>query len=264
MLRFIILCLCLLVSSLSFSQYNPTIRTARPGQAVGPFTTGKNIFQIQTGITSDWFDNTTSDVSGNGLGYFLSLRYGLEESFEIRSAFGVRRDITSTNTTESTIGGINVWNVGIRYNIVNGKGKQASYGIQTDVRFNFVDEDYNIDDLAPRIMLIHGQKLGANLGLTTNWGISWNGFNSTPRGFYVINMSFPISDKLGGFVETYGGVIRDDFTIFFDTGLAYLVNNDFQLDISMGYGSNDNVRVTFIDAGISWRTGKWKGGSSEN
>jgi len=254
----------LLTSSFSMAQYNTTIRTARPGQAVGPFTTGKNIFQIQTGVSTDWFDNAASDFAGNGLAYFASLRYGLEENFEIRTAFGARRDITSTNTTETTIGGINVWNAGVRFNIIDGKGQRASFGIQTDVRLNFVDEDYNIDDLAPRIMLIHGQKLGPNLGLATNWGISWNGFNSTPRGFYVVNVSFPITDKLGGFVETYGGVVKDDFSIFFDTGLAYLVNNDFQLDISAGYGSNDNVISTFVDAGISWRTGKWKGGSSDN
>jgi hypothetical protein len=40
-----------------YGQYNTTIRWARPGQSFGPFTTGKNILQIQTGITYDSFEN---------------------------------------------------------------------------------------------------------------------------------------------------------------------------------------------------------------
>jgi len=263
-MRFKLLLLFVISSNLAWGQYNTTIRSARPGHAVGPFTTGKNIFQIQTGVSTDWFDDTFASLTGNGMAYFASLRYGLEESFEIRSAFGARRDVTSMNGSETTIGGINVWNAGVRFNIINGKGERASFGIQTDVRFNFVDKDYNIDDLAPRIILIHGQKFGAKLGLTTNWGISWNGNNSTPRGFYVAKLTFPVSNKLSAFVETYGGLVKEDFSIWFGTGLAYLLNNDFQLDISTGYGSNDNINSALIDVGISWRTGKWKGNPTDN
>ena len=243
----------------SYGQYNESIRSARPGQAFGPFTTGKNIFQVQTGITLDSFNQSTSDLSGNGFGYLMSLRYGLEEAFEIRAAIAARSDKSTFNNTESTIGGISALVTGVRFNIRNGRGEKASYAIQTDVRLNVVDEDYSPNDLAPRIILLHGQKISDKLGLTTNWGVSWNGVNSTPLGFYVVNLSFPVSEKIGAFIETYGNITSDDFAILFDTGLSYLVNNDLQLDISAGYGSNNDITNTFIDAGISWRTGKWRG-----
>lgn len=42
-------------------QYNETIRSRRPGIAIGPFTVGKGVFQIQTGV--DYF--TTNDRSSN-------------------------------------------------------------------------------------------------------------------------------------------------------------------------------------------------------
>jgi len=71
----------------AYSQYSEQIRTARPGASLGPFTTGKNIFQIQSGIT-----NSNSDFGGgaelNVWRQFNSLRYGILETFEIRSAFG--------------------------------------------------------------------------------------------------------------------------------------------------------------------------------
>ena len=97
MQRLIILWFYLFTMNVSYGQYNTTIRSARPGQAFGPFTTGKNIFQIQTGISYDSFKNKDMNLSGNGLGYLLSLRYGLEEKFEIRTAIGVRKDVSSSN-----------------------------------------------------------------------------------------------------------------------------------------------------------------------
>lgn len=259
MLKMLCFCSFVLIGSTAYGQYGTTIRSARPGQAFGPFTTGHNIFQVQTGFTFDSFNNDAAANSGNGFGHFLSLRYGLTETFEIRSAIGLRRDNSTQLGIDSQIGGINVFSTGVRYNIKDGMGKKASYAIQTGVRFNFVDEDYNIKNIAPTIILLHGQNITDNLGLTTNWGLSWNGFDSAPSGFYVINLSTSITESLGVFLEAYGGIMKDDLTIRYDTGLAYLINNNLQIDISAGIGSNNGITDNFVDAGISWRTGKWKG-----
>ncbi len=244
----------MLLGHLGYGQYNETIRSARPGQAVGPFTTGQHVFQVQTGLSYGDFENNDIDLSGDNLEYTASLRYGLLEDFEIRSAFKIRSDeIRQSESTSTKFGGFNFWNVGIRYNVVDGKGVKPSFGIQTDVKLTWVDEDYDAQEIAPRIMLIHGQKLTDKLGLTTNWAVSWNGNNNTPKGNYVINFSFPIAGKLGGFVENYGEVVSDDFDTRWDTGLAYRVTNDLQLDLSGGAGKNDGLTDWFIDGGISWR-----------
>jgi hypothetical protein len=79
----------------------------------------------------------------------------------------------------------------------------------------------------------------------------------------VVNVGFSLGDKWSSFIETYGGVINGDFTIFFDTGLAYLVNNDLQLDLSGGYGKNDGFAATFVDFGVSWRTKRRGAGKVE-
>ena len=81
---------------------------------------------------------------------------------------------------------------------------------------------------------------------------------SQNTGGYVVNLSFPITEKLGGFVETYGNYNpnqygEDDFSILFDGGLAYLLNPDLQFDVSTGVGDNDGVNSWFVDLGVSWR-----------
>lgn len=243
----------LLSGGFTYGQYNETIRTARPGQAVGPFTTGKYVFQVQSGLTHGGFDNGPAN-SGNYQELTNSIRYGLLESFEIRTAFRLRSDrLEIANSEQAKFGGLSFWNVGVRYNIVNGEGYSPSFGFQTDIKLNWIDKSYKSSEIAPRFLLIHGQKLSETFRLTTNWGISWNGNNNDPLGQYVINISFPIGDKLGGFIENYGQLDNGTLIAKWDTGIGYLVHNDFQVDISGGYSKNENMSDWFIDAGISWR-----------
>jgi len=238
----------------TFGQYNETIRSERPGQAVDTYSTGQYIFQLQTGLTYGGFDDLQSNQAGNFTEYGASLRYGILEDFEIRSAIRWRSDQTNLpNGTETKINGISFWNVGVKYNIISGSGYKPSFGLQTDLKLTWVDEAYQSQEIAPRIMLIHGQKLSDTFNLTTNWAIAWSGNDDATKGLYILNIAFPLSDKLGGFVENYGEIDNGNIDTRWDTGLSYLVNNDFQLDVSGGFGSNAGINDWFMDAGISWR-----------
>lgn len=242
------------MTQLGFAQYNETIRTARPGQSFGPFSTGKNIFQIQSGFN---FSSANQDVIANefdGFNYLLSLRYGITETIEIRSAFQFNRDKFTNPGNENTLSGLSVWNVGIRANILNNAGtKKPSLAFQADARINAVSDDFKANDIAPRFQLLHSQPINDWLDLTTNWGLGWNGTDTRPRGFYTFALSFPLAGKWGGFVENYGEIVRGDYDTRFDAGISYLANNDLVFDASFGYGKNDGVKDHFIDFGISFR-----------
>jgi hypothetical protein len=95
--------------------------------------------------------------------------------------------------------------------------------------------------------------LPKNMSIASNWILSYNGNDANPTGKYVLNFGFPIYQKLSGFIESYGQINNNIFQTRFDTGFAYLVNNNFQLDISSGFGNNQNVTDYFISTGISWR-----------
>jgi hypothetical protein len=246
----------MLMGGQTFGQYSETIRTARPGQAFGPYTTGKKIFQLQTGLNFNQSTNGESNLDISGFNYLLSLRYGITEIFEVRSTFRINSDKIVTNNLDSVASGLSALFIGIRFNILNNADtKKPSLGFQANVNLNTLSSDFNPNHPEPVMLLLHSQNLTDWLSLTTNWGILWSGDDADPTGLYTINLSFPVSKKVGGFVENYGFLSDRHIDIYFDTGIGYLVNNDLLLDISAGYGKNKGLSGYFIDFGVSWRTG---------
>lgn len=106
------------------------------------------------------------------------------------------------------------------------------------------------------MLLVLSKSLSSRLYLITNWGVSWNGNNDTPTYSYVANLSFPFNDHLGAFVENYGSLTGGTFTTKFDTGLAWLLHNDLQLDLYAGYSKNHGLTEYFVSTGISIRTNR--------
>lgn len=238
----------------SFAQYNETIRTARPGKSVGPFTTGKSVFQIQSGFNIQNQENSSSDISGDVITQFNSLRFGVSERVEIRSAFSYRDQVTQSGDSEFSANGINFWNVGLRVNLANNAGtNKPSIGIQGDVGLTTVSSDYEPKYLSPRLLFILGTKLYKSIQLMTNLGTQWSGATGKQSAIYTLNLGFPITKKLRGFIENYGSYQESDFITRYDTGLGYLANNNLAFDISVGYGENNSLTEYFIDFGISYR-----------
>jgi len=244
--------LLVLTSQFAFSQYTESITTSRPGQAFAPLTVGKKVFQLQTGLN---FNGTRFDVfedKDNGVAYSALFRYGIWEKIEFRTQFGLSR-ITS-KPPEVTNNGLSSLSFGTKINLLNGEGKSPKIGLQGDFFIPAVSEDFKTDKVATTVILSHTQGITENLGVSTNFGISWDGNGSDAVGIYVINLGFPIGQSLSGFVETYGFIQNSDFDVLFDGGFAYSVNDHIVVDLSAGYGKNDGEKQFFVDFGVSWRT----------
>ncbi|MEQ8423885.1 MAG: transporter [Cyclobacteriaceae bacterium] len=237
-----------------FGQYGETIRSGRPGQSIGPFTVGKGILQIQSGMDVFGFEDDAANVKGDGFLNNTVVRYGLAERFEISALTDFRYETINLSGTEADRGGLASFDVGGRYHIYTGHGLVPNLGFQLRFRLPILSDDYKIDDVAPRFTIITSQQLSETFTLFTNWGASWNGVNSTATGFYTINLAFPISGRLGGFIENYGSTTDGNFDSRFDAGFSYLINNDLQFDLLGGPGKNDGVKDYFISLGVSWRT----------
>ena len=256
-----LLILFLIFPLIAQAQYGETIRTGRPGASIGPFTVGKQIFQIQTGAhiaraSHDFF-------TVNELHTPLVLRYGLWERIEINGLLAYTKLSQRDENTETDHDkGLSAAQIGVRFNILDGQGSGLSMGIQGRVKLNVLSEEFDHDRLGTNILLAMGHPLGENFGATVNLGLSTPGDDASdteggkPRGFYSINLGMSVSKKVSAFIETYGTVHQQDFDTMFDTGLGYLINPNFQLDFSVGYGNNDKVEDVFVDFGLSWRTGR--------
>ena len=236
-----------------FGQSSEIIRSSRPGQSFTPYTVGHNVFQIQSGVNYNGFDED-SNVDGNGL-FFIALgRYGITETIEIRTEFQFNRDQVMTGGEKETFTGLSAWTIGIRFNMLNPEdATKPALGFQFDLNTNAASSDFKSEHIAPKVILLHSQALSSKLGLTTNWGVAWNGNDASPRGFYTVAFTYALDDQWALLLENYGEIEDSDFDTRFDTGLAYLLNSNLQLDLGFGYGKNNGASDYFGDAGVSVR-----------
>ena len=258
--------LCLLSLS-SYSQTSKSIVSGRPGQAIAPVCVGKNVFQIETG-----FDFTgTSSPSGvymapeqeflNQSQSYLNatlLRFGLGERVEMHSGWEFRNDDYSLVDTlgaaqNSSVGGISFSSVGWRFTILEGEGLKPSVAYQFSMKLNILTEVYKLSQVAPNMNVAASSNITDNLTITINMGADWDGENPRQTAFYIFNVGYSLGDKFGIFVENYGSFGTELLDIKYDGGIAFLINNDLQLDLLGGYGSYKGTTSWFASLGISWR-----------
>lgn len=249
----------LLIIILQFSQqtkaqFNETVRTGRPGQAIGPFAVGKYVFQTQTGFDVGGFNGNQNNISSYHLAPNKVLRFGITRTFEINSAWEYRNDNYKIVNSSFTTNGLSGATIGTRINLYEGKIYIPSVGLQIGFKLPILSQPYNPKYIAPKIMLIASEKVNDKISLLINLGMNYNGNDARPNGVYVANISYSINSKWGTFIENYGSFTSNTFENRWDTGLAYLVNNNLQLDIYGGAGYNNNQVDYFTSIGISWRT----------
>ncbi len=252
--RWLLVLLMNFIGQLAYAQFNEIIRSGRPGQSIGPYTVGRQIFQIQSGV--DYFGYTTeSSVNeGHGIVHNTVIRYGISEFFELSTLVDYRGEKLTDASGNTSKSGVSALDIGGRAHIYSGSGWVPSVGFQLRFRLPILSLDYEINKIAPRFILVTSQHLTESISLVTNTGASWNGVNNKATGHYVVNVGFPIKGKLGAFFENYGNFTADNFETRFDGGFAFLVNNDLQLDFLGGYGTNNGIQDYFVGTGVSWRT----------
>lgn len=244
--------LTLLLSKGLFAQTNETIRSGRPGQIAGAYVVGTGLLQLQSGV--DYRRPEKSSALGQK-GMSNVLRFGLSERFELSTLFNFRQEDNEGKDRD----GISDLHLGFRYNLISKPaGLRPGLGIQARARTTAVASVYRPDHVAPIMILATNHLLGSELALNHNFGMNYDGFSPDPIFSVVSQLTFPVLPKLRGMVEVYGNEREGIWRRFIDTGLAYFVSNDLQLDGLMGYGDNQGRREIFAGIGVSFRMQAFK------
>ena len=255
-MRYLLPLLCLLSISAA-GQYNETIRAGRPGDAMGAYVVGTKVFQVETGVQHTF---TTLDgivIGGNtktvDRSNSTALRFGLSEAFEVNGVFGLSSNETIDGANRNN--GLSGLGLGARYNILDpAAGAPLALGVQSRVLLNtLIDEQFQANDQAlganVRVSAIYG---GLEwVGIATNLAAQWNGDDAGANLLYDLVLSRGIVGDLSCFVEVFGR-FNNSPDANFDFGLAYLLNDDVQLDTSAGFTGND-IQRWFFDVGVSFR-----------
>ena len=231
-------------------QFNESIRSGRPGQAIGAYSVGKKVFQVQSGLT---YNQAQFDSDNQIRSYVVGtvLRAGVTEKLEVSGVINWRRDDITSPEEGQILSGIGNTQIGARYNISKNQGAVPAIAIQGRALLTAQSQEYRRDKIGSKFILATGNKVNDWLSIGTNWGVLWSGYGADPQSFYALNFSFGLSDKIGAFAEIYGGL--DEFNTYFDGGFSYLINLDLQLDLSAGWQGENNITDWFVDGGISYR-----------
>lgn len=243
----------------AMAQFGETIQSGRPGQAIGPFTTGARVLQFQAGVDHAAFKTNMPFIktTGRTINSDLLVRYGITERFEMSAGLMYKNDkVTDASffgESSTTNEGVSEFSVRLRSNVYVGKGAIPSAGFQFNMALPAVSEDFRPMQIAPKITAMTGQRFGKLVGLTTNWGAVWDGKSEIPEAFYVLNLGVDITDFMGIFIEHYADMGKNSWNGNVDGGFAFLVTPNLQLDVLGGYGPFNVQDDWFVSTGISYR-----------
>ncbi|MBY0517307.1 MAG: transporter [Bacteriovoracaceae bacterium] len=226
----------------AFAQTNLTIRAGRPGQAIGAFVVGKNYFQIQSGIDHNWQDG--KNLNQNNL-----LRYGLSERVEFQTSVAYQKGVD-----RSFDEGISDLRAGFRYTLIEKQnGLIPVLGLQARTSLPYKSHEFQNNHFSPGFLVTAFHQLNSRFTFEQNYSLVYSEALRVHTYNYVYNLSFGLVGNLSSFVEAYGTYQNELAQLNFDTGLAYLLSNDLQLDVYGGGGENHGQSSYFISAGVSWR-----------
>ncbi len=234
------------------AQTATVIRTDRPGQAIVPYTVGKNFFQIQSGIEKSSYSHAGTQNKKFNLD--STLKWGLSEKLELNTSVVYQQHGLIQNATDSHRGWSDL-QAGFRYNLISThKGLVPALGLQLRIHTDLVESLYHKNRMTPSLMISSHHEVISLISWTNNLGLSYaDGFDHSLSYSYVSNISFPITESFGSFVEVFGQIQDQKISFNADTGLAYLLTNNFQWDASVGYGDNDQTIFYFFSTGLSYR-----------
>ena len=243
----ILLVLFLMISIRSLSQTNEPIQADRPDQTETPAIVPKGMFQIETGFSlqkNDPFSKTNTLPS-------ILWKYGVNANFELR----LITEFVSEKKDDMTVSGVTPVLIGCKIKLCEEKGiiPKASFIGHISLP-NMASTKFKADTVAPEFRFVFQHTLSEKFTLSYNLGSEWDGFSAEPTFIYTLTTGYAITSKLGSYVEVFGFAPQNDKVNHnFDCGITYLINPNFMLDLSSGFGITDNAPDHYFAFGFSFR-----------
>jgi len=276
----------LLKINLGYSQFTDIINSNRPGNSSGAFSVGKDILQLENGLyfTNEKHQLLNYDIEGYGTEF--KIRYGfLYEKLEVIISGNYQSDNLSDNryNPENNINRKNFkkFKIGAKYLIYDPKKgiteKPNVYSYFADKKFKWknlipaisvygglnIDSknnpfiSSNVSGISPSLAIFTQSNFTNRSVITTN--VIFERIGSNQNDFeYIISLTHAFNESFIGFIETHG--IKSDF--YADNklgfGVAYLFNDNLQLDLGTILNFKDTPKIFQMSLGVSYRLNLYK------
>ena len=229
--------------------------TDRPDATESPNTVPLKSVQIETGglyvKNKDQGIETELWVYNNTL-----VRYGILKNFELRLAWAISESREGVNNQDLKVvaNGFSPLVVGAKVAITEEKGLLPDIGMMVHMLFPFLaSTDYKPETTGVSFRFAFAHTINEKSGISYNLGARW--LDDSPEVAYIYSLSYgySICKKLSAYAELYGNLPEDSSaTHSWDTGLTYLIQNNFQIDATVGSGFTGNQDL-LLGAGFSYR-----------
>lgn len=262
----------------SYSQFTEIINTNRPGESFGAFSVGKRIIQVEGGLSYLHEKYKKDDSKTTGIVVDLDLRYGFwREQLEFIADLQYRNDkfslpdegSTRRSYLKSTV-------LGFKYLVYD---PYRFYEEKVNIYSWKENNKFKWRELIPVVALY----AGANINSSSNPYLPKDESIITPKAALLLQNNFTggwvvvtnaIVDQIGSDYQTISGILtvtkslnmrwsgfvefqahKNDFykDVVTRAGGVYILNEDLQLDVSLGKNFNSTRNIIYGGLGVSWR-----------
>jgi Putative MetA-pathway of phenol degradation len=238
--------LCVLFSIPCFSQNEP-IEADRPDQTETPAIVPKGMFQVESGFS---FQKNNSESNTFSLPSTL-WKYGISKKIELRL---ITELVLEKNFSEKQNGFLPIA-IGLKINLFDEIGMLPKTSLISHVEIkNIASSIYKNAYYIPNFRFTMQHTLNKNFNLGYNLGAEWDGFTKQSTLIYTLTSGYSITHKLGSYLELFGFAPQNEIAFHnLDGGFTYLINNNFMIDFSSGFGITSNAPKHYFSFGFSFR-----------
>jgi len=226
-----------------------TIVTDRPDQTESSTTVPLKSLQVESGIL---FGNYENGLIKQTLIPSTLLRYGLTKDIELRFVQqfeNIKNDVTSQSDF-----GISDLEIGAKIQLLKKEDINTEIAFLSHLILPTGSNGLTNDKFGTINKLAISHELNDKLGLGYNVGYANMGEGDGNLS-YTLALGIGLGEKFGTYIELYGEYAEfSDWGSNFDSGLTYLLKDNFQLDISFGLGLNHEMH--YFSLGFSWNISK--------
>ena len=228
------LSLTLIILSISISSIHSQITTDRPDQTESSLVLSLGHVQIETGIA---IEDSRSNIN-------TLFRIGIIDGIEMRlnSNYLINNNVSILKKSS-----FSDFEIGAKFRILDKYNNKTKIGFLTHLSIPSAPEifSYNEYGILSRILISHDLKNDSQIG----YNVGYNKYNKYDGDFiYTIAYGKNLG-SFGVFFELFGNESSNSSNLNFDSGITYLIDDDKQLDLSIGRGLNSDM--FYISAGFS-------------
>jgi hypothetical protein len=235
----------------ALAQSEDLVSADRPGIADSSTTVKRGAFQIEIGVERD------SESGQHTFSTPTLLRYGLSDAFELRVETSGYERVSGGGDHASGLAPVSA---GAKWNFLSATKDRPSLGLIGRVFVPSGSGEFKSHDATGDLRLAADMSFGEKWAINPNIGVS---FDHDERSFTAalaaLTVQYNLTEKGnvfvdGGYESRSGSGHGSGSSLLLDTGVAWIVGRDTQLDFSIGWGAHgSDVPNVFISAGYTRR-----------